>query len=136
MASVESFIPAVLGVADVAARGARQQKAAEAQAEQVAAQNRILAQQQAQREKQQRDLLARQVATARARLSAGGGGLDGGSGLALLGGLVRQSEEDIANSAVLSGMRQAGASDRLSSASGLEKALQLYDGVAGGIGRL
>lgn len=131
MGGISAFVPAVMQGLNSVAQNQQAKRAAQAQADQVAAQNQILAQQQKQREKQQRDLLARQLATARARLSAGGVGLDSGSGQALLSNLTRQTEQDIADSAALTGMRQNSASNGLSSASGLEKALSLYQDASG-----
>jgi|AGTN01.1.fsa_nt_gi hypothetical protein len=138
MGAVQAFVPAALAVANTVVQAQQANRTQKAQADQVAAQNRMLEQQQRQREKQQRDLLARQLATARARLSAGGGGADGGSGLALLSGLTRRSEEDLADAALLTRMRQTNAGNSLgaSSASGLEKALSLYQDAGTIYGRL
>lgn len=98
-------------------------KAAQAQAAQIAAQNQYLAQQQAVKEKQQRDLLQRQLASARARLSAGGMGVGSGSGQALLSGMVKDGESDIADSQALLQTRQANAGIGLSSGDGLLQGL-------------
>lgn len=77
------------------------------QVDQVAAQNQYMAQQQAVHDKQQRDLMQRQLAVTRARLSANGGGVGAGSGQALLAGMVKDSENDIADSQALLQTRQA-----------------------------
>lgn len=97
--------------------------AARAQAEQVAAQNAYLTQQQQIREKQQRDLLKRQVAATRAKLSAGGGGAGGGSGQALLAGMVKAGEGQLADDAALLQTRQNNSTIGLSSGDGLAQSL-------------
>jgi hypothetical protein len=79
---------------------------AQSQADQINLQNQLLVQQQDQQAKQQRDLLKRQVASARAALAAGAGGASGGSGAALLAGLSRQSAEDIAAGVNSASLRQ------------------------------
>lgn len=81
------------------AQGPRRQAdaAAEAQAQQQSLQSQMLWQQQEQRARQQRDLLKRQMATARASLAAGGIGFGGGSGQALMAGMTKKAEEDIAD---------------------------------------
>lgn len=93
---------------DVAQKGeqTRQAKqAAAAQQQQVDLQAQMLWQQQGQRAKQQRDLLKRQLATARASLAGGGIGLAGGSGQALMEGLSRRTEEDIADGHAATALR-------------------------------
>lgn len=71
---------------------------AQAQTNQINQQNQMMALQQEQRARQQRDLLKRQTASARASLAAGGGGVaGGGSAAALLSGLTKQTEQGIAD---------------------------------------
>lgn len=100
-------------------------QARKVQAEQVAAQNQYMAQQQAVQEKQRRDLMQRQLATARARLSAGGVGIGAGSGNALLAGMVKGGEQEIADSQALLHSRQANAGIGLGSGDGLLEGLTL-----------
>lgn len=95
------FAPMAMSIGMQAAQQVAQQKqakaAAEAQGQQQALQSQMLWQQQDQRAKQQRNLMARQLASARASLAGGGIGFAGGSGQALIAGMARQSEEDIAD---------------------------------------
>lgn len=97
--------------------------------DQVEAQNSYLAQQQEIRARQQRDLLARQMATARARLAAGGLGVGSGSAQALLSGLTRETETAIADDAALVAARQNNAASALngSSADGLRQGLAIAE---------
>jgi hypothetical protein len=84
----------------VAKHAAQQQQAkatTDAQGQQQALQSQMMWQQQEQHAKQQRNLLARQLASARASLAGGGIGFAGGSGQALMAGMARQSQEDIAD---------------------------------------
>ncbi|MBR9971173.1 hypothetical protein [Magnetospirillum sulfuroxidans] len=100
MGGTANMLPMIMQGASMIAQQAGSQNAASAQAQsqadQINLQNQLLVQQQDQQAKQQRDLLKRQVASARAALAAGAGGAQGGSGAALLAGLSRQSAEDIA----------------------------------------
>ncbi|MCR6632883.1 MAG: hypothetical protein NVV74_24125 [Magnetospirillum sp.] len=122
------YVQAGLQVAQLAAGQQQARKAAQAQANQVAAQNQYLAQQQELKAKQQRDLMARQLASTRARLAAGGMGVGGGSSRALLEGMVRDSESDLADSTALLKSRQDSAADAFntgSAADGLQQGLSL-----------
>lgn len=92
--------------------------AAQTQADQVAAQNAYLSQQQAVDDKRQRDLMQRQLAATRAQLAANGVGVGAGSGQALLSGIVKNSETDIADSQALLQTRQANAGIGLGSSAG------------------
>lgn len=98
-------IQAGMQVAQMQAQRQQAKAAAEAQGKQTAMQGELLWQQQQQHAKRQRDLLKRQLATARASLAAGGGGFAGGSGQALMEGLVRQTEEDIGDGAQATALR-------------------------------
>lgn len=104
-------------------------------AERQAEQNQLLATQQQQRERQQRDLLARQLATARARLAAGGTGMSGGSGVALLEGIARDAERDIADDAATTRLRQNMSISGGGSAGALQDGLSLYHGISTLIGK-
>lgn len=119
------FVPQGLEAVSTVAGLQSSRQARKVQAEQVAAQNQYMAQQQAVKEKQQRDLMQRQLATARARLSAGGLGVGSGSGNALLAGMVRDGEEEIADSQALLQSRQANSTIGLSSGDGLLEGLTL-----------
>lgn len=99
------YVAVGLQVAQMAEQQRQAKAAANAQAQQQAAQSQLLWQQQEQRAKQQRDLLKRQVATARASLAGGGMGIAGGSGEALMAGLVRRTEEDISDGASAASLR-------------------------------
>lgn len=92
-------------------------QADKAQAEQIAAQNAYLAQQQQIETKQRRDLLERQLASARARLAAGGIGMGAGSGQALMAGMVRDNESQLADSTALFLTKQAGSTSSTGSSS-------------------
>lgn len=72
-------------------------EAAKAQTDRAEAQNQLAWQEQEIKAKQQRDLLARQQAETRARLGASGMG-DSSSGTALLEGMTRRAEGQIADS--------------------------------------
>lgn len=110
MGGMTPFIPIMMQAASSVAGQIQSQNAAKAQsqsqAEQVNLQNQMLVQQQERQAKQQRDLLKRQMATARASLGAGIGGGAGGSAAALLSGLTRQTEQDIADGASIAATRQ------------------------------
>lgn len=84
-------------VAQMEAQRQQAKAAAETQGQQVALQSQMLWQQQDQRAKQQRDLLKRQLATARASLAGGGIGFAGGSGQALMEGFARRTADEIAD---------------------------------------
>jgi hypothetical protein len=101
-------------------------KAAKAQAAQVEAQNAYMQQQQDIKAKQQRDLLGQQLAATRARLAAGGIGVGSGSGQALMAGMVRDSEEQLADQQALLDTRASNAlSGQGSSGDGLTQGLAL-----------
>lgn len=102
-------------------------KAQAAQAEaQVEAQNAYMQQQQDIKAKQQRDLLSQQLAATRARLAAGGIGIGSGSGQALMTGMVRDSEEQLADQQALLDTRASNATSSLrSSGDGLTQGLAL-----------
>lgn len=117
------FVSAGLQVAQMIGQQQQANKAARNQAEQVAAQSRYQVQQQEIRAKQQRDLMASQLAATRARLSAGGVGVGAGSGQALLGGMVRNSESQLADSDALLRTRQVNSGIGLSSGDGLLQGL-------------
>ncbi|CAA7612908.1 hypothetical protein [Magnetospirillum sp. UT-4] len=109
MGSFTQYIPMALQAASSVAGGMAQQQqakaSAQAQQQQMDLQNQMLMQQHEQQARQQRDLLKRQMATARASLSAGGIGFAGGSGGALLEGLTRQTASDLADSAATTRLR-------------------------------
>lgn len=90
-----------LTMAMTAAQMLMQKQAADKQARSQSAgddlQAQSLWQEQDQRAKQQRDLLKRQMASARAALAGGGIGFGGGSGAALLSGMAKQTEQNIAD---------------------------------------
>jgi len=117
------FVSAGLGVAQLIGQQQQANAAARTQAEQVAAQNRYQVQQQQIRAKQQRDLLASQLAATRARLAAGGVGFGAGSGQALLSGMVKDSESRLADSEALLRTRQINSGIGLSSRDGLLQGL-------------
>lgn len=100
-------------------------QAAKAQAAQVAAQNAYMQQQQDIKAKQQRDLLKQQLAATRARLAAGGIG-GGGSSQALMSGMVRDSEQQLADQQALLDTRAGNATSALgSSGDGLTQGLSV-----------
>lgn len=86
-----------MGTLQMAAQRDQAKAAANAQAQQQNLQYQMLWQQQQQRAKQQRNLLNRQLASSRAALAAGGLGFAGGSGAALMAGMTRQAEDEIAD---------------------------------------
>lgn len=95
------FAPIAASVAMQVAQQASQQQqaktAADSQGQQQAVQSQMLWQQQDRQARQQRNLMARQLASARASLAGGGIGFAGGSGQALMAGMARRSEQDIAD---------------------------------------
>jgi hypothetical protein len=93
----QNLIAAALTMAQQLGQGAQQQAAAGQQQQQQDWQAQMLRQQSDQQARQQRDLLKRQLASNRAALAGGGVGFAGGSGAALLAGLSRQTEQDIAD---------------------------------------
>lgn len=102
MGSMGSYVPMMMSMAQQGMSSlseANQANAAQqAQAEQTNQQNQMLWLQHEQKAREQRDLLKRQTASARAALAAGGGGVSsGGSAAALLAGLTRQTEQAIAD---------------------------------------
>lgn len=122
------FDPVSFGMQAASMIAGQQQasKAAKAQAAQVEAQNAYLQQQQDIKAKQQRDLLGRQLAATRARLAAGGIGVGSGSGQALMAGMVRDSEEQLADQQALLDTRASNAiSGQGSSGDGLTQGLAL-----------
>lgn len=115
-----------LQVASMIAGQQQASKAAKAQAAQVEAQNAYMQQQQDIKAKQQRDLLSQQLAATRARLAAGGIGIGSGSGQALMAGMVRDSEEQLADQQALLDTRASNAVSSLgSSGDGLTQGLAL-----------
>lgn len=112
-------------LAQIVAGQRQYNRQAQAQADQVAAQNALLVQQQEQRSRQQRDLLAKQVASTRARLAAGGTGVGSGSGQALLAGMAKDAEGAIADSEALTQTRLAGSGIGQGSGDGLLRGLGL-----------
>lgn len=115
-----------LQVASMIAGQQQASKAAKAQAAQVEAQNAYMQQQQDIKAKQQRDLLSQQLAATRARLAAGGIGIGSGSGQALMAGMVRDSEEQLADQQTLLDTRASNAASSLgSSGDGLTQGLAL-----------
>jgi hypothetical protein len=90
----QNLISAALTMTQQLGQGAQQQTAARQQQEWQA---QAMWQQSEQQARQQRDLLKRQLASGRAALAGGGVGFAGGSGAALLAGLSRQVERDIAD---------------------------------------
>lgn len=100
---------------------------AQAQAEQTDLQNQLLVRQQSQEVEQRRNLLKQQQASARAALAAGGGGTLDGSGAALLAGMTRQGEDEIASGLSTASLRQQLLYSRQNaSTSGLSKANQAF----------
>lgn len=92
-------------VAQMQAQRKQAEAAADAQGQQMSQQSQLMWRQQDLQAKQQRNLMKRQLATARASLAGGGVGFAGGSGQALMDGLVRQTEGDIAESAEMARWR-------------------------------
>lgn len=124
MGGMSNYVSAGLQLAQAVGGQQRASQQAQAQAE---AQNQLLLQQQAIKEKQQRDLLQRQLATARAKLSASGIGVGSGSGAALLSGMVKGTESDIADAQGMFNARQAFANAGASSSDGLLEGLNLVN---------
>lgn len=114
-----------LQAAQLVASQRQYNRQARVQADQATAQNALLMQQQQQRAKQQRDLLAKQMASARARLAAGGIGVGSGSGQALLAGMAKETESEIADANALLQTRQANAGIGQGAGDGLLRGLDL-----------
>lgn len=127
MGTMTPFAAAGLEMAKMVAGQQQANKAVQAQADQVSAQNAYLTQQQQIRAKQQRDLMARQLAVTRARLSAGGIGAGAGSGQALLSGMVKDSEGQLADADALMQTRQANSTLGLGSGDGLLQGLNTVE---------
>ncbi|NFV81895.1 hypothetical protein [Magnetospirillum aberrantis] len=118
------FESAAMALGSMVANQQQSRQAAKAQSAQMEAQNALVVQQQQIKAKQQRDLLSRQMASARARLAAGGVGVGSGSGQALLAGMVKDSESQLADSdALLQGRQAASSAGNSSSGSGLLQGL-------------
>lgn len=92
MGGMETAISAASAGLQMVSQHNQAKAQAQAQTNQINQQNQMMALQQEQRARQQRDLLKRQAATARASLVAGGG-----SAAALLTGLTKQTEQGIAD---------------------------------------
>lgn len=122
-----ALLPTAIGITGLIAQSQQAGAAAKAQAQQAEIQNQALWQQQEQRTRQQQDLLKRQLASSRAALAAGGVGFAGGSGQALMQGMVRNAQEGIADSyANASLQHQAQSAGRIGggAAAGLHQGLQ------------
>lgn len=119
------YIPAALGMASAITDNKQAKADTAAQVSQINTQNQLMWQQQEQQAKQKRDLLARQLATTRARLAAGGVGSDSASGQALMTGLTRQTETGIADDYDLAALQQEARGTGESSLSGLQQSLSL-----------
>jgi hypothetical protein len=91
------FAQLAMQLASQAAQRQQQKAMIQQQQQQQDLQSRMIWQAQDQQDRQRRDLLKRQLASNRAALASGGGGFAGGSGAALLAGLTRQTEQDIAD---------------------------------------
>ncbi|MBI5165011.1 MAG: hypothetical protein HY985_14055 [Magnetospirillum sp.] len=153
MAAAVPFIPAIMAAAATVAGSVSQQQQTKAAqksqadqyAAQVAVQNARLAQdqqtlreQQAQEAKRQRNLLDRQMASQRAAMGAFGLSGGEGSAAAVLSGMTRQVEENIADAGTLTDLRMPiapaqtyGGSGAGSSAAGIAQGLQLANQVFG-----
>lgn len=118
------FESAAMALGSMVANQQQSRQAAKAQSAQMEAQNALVVQQQQIKAKQQRDLLSRQMASTRARLAAGGVGVGSGSGQALLAGMVKDTESQLADSdALLQGRQAASSAGNNSSGSGLLQGL-------------
>lgn len=111
LASIASLAGTGLAVYGQVRQGQQQQASARAQQEnlreQQAAQQRQLAAQAAANERERQDRLARTIASARARLAAGGVAPDEGSAAALAAGLKRDAAQDAAEEAAVTSARLA-----------------------------
>ncbi|HLO75433.1 MAG TPA: hypothetical protein VK196_03135 [Magnetospirillum sp.] len=131
------YVTAGLQLASLVAGQQQGKREEQALAERVDAQNRYLVQQQQIQDQQRRDLLARQLATARARLGAGGMGLGGGSAQALMAGMVKDGEREIAADNALLHTRIANSGIGFSSSDGLLEGLTTVQkgiGIFGSLG--
>lgn len=111
LASLASLAGTGLAVYGQVRQGQQQKATARAQEEnlraQQAAQQDQVAVQSAANERERQDRLARTIASARARLAAGGVAPDEGSAAALTAGLRRDAAQDAAEEAAVTGARLA-----------------------------
>jgi len=111
LASLASLVGTGLSVYGQVRQGQQQQATARAQQEnlrqQQAAQQEQVAVQSAAQERERQDRLARTIASARARLAAGGVAPDEGSAAALTAGLRRDAALEAADEAAVSSARLA-----------------------------
>ncbi|CAH0283492.1 hypothetical protein [Roseomonas sp. CECT 9278] len=111
LASLASLAGTGLAVFGQVRQGQQQQATARAQEEnlraQQAAQQDQVAVQSAVQDRERQDRLARTIASARARLAAGGVAPDEGSAAALTTGLRRDAAQDAAEEAAVTGARLA-----------------------------
>jgi hypothetical protein len=96
MSGFSSIVPTALSLAGSAAQFDQSASTAQAKADQVDRENQIIEAERQQQETERRNLLARQLATQRARMASFGVGLDGGSADAILDGLSQRSASDLA----------------------------------------
>jgi hypothetical protein len=111
LASIASLVGTGLAVYGQVRQGQQQQATSRAQQEnlraQQAAQQDQVAVQAAVEDRKRRDSLARTIASARARLAAGGVAPDEGSAAALTAGLKRDAAQDAAEDAAVTNARLA-----------------------------
>jgi hypothetical protein len=111
LASLASLAGTGLAVFGQVRQGQQQKATARAQQENVqaqqAAQQDLAAVQSAAQDRERQDRLARTIASARARLAAGGVTVDDGSAAALTAGLQRDAAQDAAEDAAVSSARFA-----------------------------
>jgi hypothetical protein len=120
IAPLASLISGVAGLASAQGQQRQAQAQANAQAEAAALRNAQLQSQTEEARRQRRDALARTVASARARLAAGGVSAGEGSGAALLGGLEEEARaRDGADTEQLQFRLAAGRSSLLDSSGSL-----------------
>lgn len=96
MSSYENFVPMVMNAANGAMANPSRDDRAEARNQAVERDNQVIATQQAEQERQRRNLLDQQQATARAQMGAWGVGGDGGSADAILDGMAQATAGTIA----------------------------------------
>lgn len=113
-----SMVSTGLSLASMLASQQQTREQDKAQNERAEAQSQYLLQQQAVEDKQRRDLLHRQLAAQRSRLAASGLGVGAGSGQALLAGMVKDSENAVADAQGLTQARLNATHVRTDSAAG------------------
>jgi hypothetical protein len=140
MSGFQSLIPlatAGSGASDIASAlggNTAQSATIDAQNQDIAQRNALVAAQQAQQDQQQRNLLEQQQATARAQMGAWGTGGDGGSADAILQGMAQRSADSIAANDQLASLRMRNPVNLLSSGSsnGLADGLSVFQSFYGG----